>query len=442
MTGLGLASGILVDIYAMCFSIILVMRLSKKVTGTPYGGIIASFVLITSPYYLDEVGSGRAIPVSLVFILIMLGIFYSMFTADKTPVSRILVLGASAGLAVVTRFDNLPLAAFCFLALIFVSKKKIRDMILYVAGLVVSVSPWIVYSLVRFNKPWITDNSGTLFLVKSSIPTRVNLPGEEVETLFSDPAAWFQSLFTSKVLILFGLVICSFVGLVCILFCCYQIFVLVRNRKVSLSSSKMLLTVLLFYFLKTCMYVVVGYPEERYHIETAFIVTFALVAFCCNRKKDINYKPLMIANIPAAILTLVLFISSYGYQGFPMRTLYMADDIKDGNFGTVSSNLVMTSIDSPNDYLVELNDTLEGLVNDGEAVLAVSCGYDLEVWADYKIYANPEPNHHKYIEYVIQTHPDITYVVMSNTYEDAQPFAIKYPGKQVGDYLIFYVNGL
>ena len=44
----------------------------------------------------------------------------------------------------------------------------------------------------------------------------------------------------------------------------------------------------------------------------------------------------MIANIPAAILTLVLFISSYGYLGFPMRTLYMADDIKDGNFGTVS----------------------------------------------------------------------------------------------------------
>lgn len=440
LTGLGLYSGVLIDIYAMLFTLLLITKLSRRITSKARCGLIAFVVLVTSPFYLDEVCGGRPIPVSLLLIIIILGIFYSLFTIEKDSLFRAPVLGLVVGLAAVTRFDNLPLTAYCFLVLLFVSRKKIRDIVLYLCGMLISVSPWIVYSLVRFNKPWITDNSGTLFLVNYALPTRVDLPGEKAPTLFSDPGMWFGSLFTTKILITFGLIICSLAGFICFIFCCYWLFGSIKEKTATLANSKMFLVILLFYFLKTGMYVVVGYPEERYHLETIFIMTFVLLAYCFNRRKKINLNPVMIAIVPATLLTLVIYLSFYGSMGFPDRTSKMVSGIKNGDMDAVTANSLLSRIDVPEDSIAELNDELKGLLKDDEAVLVVESYYKLEVWADYKVYAHPYPNNSDTIDYVVSTHPDIRYVAARGIDADIGYFASKYPARPVGDYYIFDVR--
>ncbi|MBO7426913.1 MAG: glycosyltransferase family 39 protein [Clostridiales bacterium] len=440
LTGLGRYSGVFIDVYAMIFTMFLTMRLSKRITGNTYSGIIAFVVMATSPFYLDEVCGGRTIPVSLLFIVIILSYFYTLFTSEEDKVTRAPVLGLVIGLAVVTRFDNLPLTAYCLLVLLFISRKKIRDVILYCAGILVSVSPWVIYSLVRFHKIWITDNSGTLFLVKYALPTRVDLPGEKAQTLFSDPGLWFTSLLTTKTLIIFGLIICSIAGFICFLFCCFWLFKSIKDKTATFKNSRMMLIVLLFYFLKSCMYVVVGYPEERYHLETIFVMTFVLLAFCVNRRKKINLTPVSISVVPATILTLVVYIAFYGSLGFPDRTADMVSSIKNGDLGCIMSNSVLSRVDEPEEEIDELNMALKDLLKDDEAVLVVESYFDLEVWADYKVYAHPYPNNSDTIEYVVSTHDDISYVVAKDEDADIEFFASKYPCRPVGEYYIFAVR--
>ncbi len=440
ITGLGLYSGVLIDFYAVLFTLLLTVRLSKKITSSPYAGIIAAVILITSPYYLDEVCGGRAIPVSLLFILLILLIFSSCFFENKKLGLKALILGLLAGFAVSCRFDNLPLAAYCFLVLLVIKEERIKNALLYIAGGLLAVSPWIIYSFVRFGKPWITDNSGTAFMVESKIPTRVDLPGDKAATLFSDPGLWFKALFGTKSLILFGLIICSIAGLICFVFCCCWLYKIISEKKTTLKSSRCLLMVALFYFLKCGMYVVVGYPEERYHIETVFIMTFALIAFCVDHRKKISFNPLMIAIVPSVIMTFVLYIAFYGFLGFPYRTEELVTRVKAGDMSAVTECSVLDKIDKPRDEISELDSVLDGLLSDNESVLVAESCYELDVWADYLVYADPEPSNCDTIEYVVENHSDIRYVVTSNTYSDAAYFAERYPGKVVGDFIIFDVR--
>ena len=439
-TGLGLYSGVLIDFYAMLFTLLLAARLSKKITSAPFAGIIAAVVLITSPYYLDEVCAGRAIPVSLLLILFILSVFSSVFFENKKLGFKALVLGLTAGLAVSCRFDNMPLAAYCFLIVLTIKESRIKNAVLYAAGGLIAVSPWVVYSFVRFGKPWITDNSGTAFMVESKVPTRVVLPGEKAATLFSDPGLWFKALFGTKILILFGLIICSIAGLICFVFCCCWLYKIISEKKTTFRSLRCLLMVALFYFLKCGMYVVFGYPEERYHIETVFIMTFALVAFCFDHRKKISFNPLMIAIVPSAVLTCVLYVASYGSLGFPYWTEELVARVKDGDMNAVTEWAVLDKIDKPREEISDLNNVLDGLLSDNESVLVVENCYELDVLADYLVYADPDPSNCDTIEFVVENHSDIRYVVTSNTYSDAAYFAEKYPGKTVGDFIIFDVR--
>ena len=439
MTGLGIYSGVLVNIYACLLSVFVLLKFSKMITSEYYSGIIASVVLLTSPNYLDEISCARAIPVSILVILSSLFLFYSVFRSSEKKYSVIL-LGLVVGLAPVTRFDNLPFVAFGLLILIIMKENRVKNALMYISGVLISVSPWIIYSLVRFRKPWITDNSGTAFKVKPGMLNAISLPNDAQETLFTDPGLWFKVLLTEKSVSLSLVIICSFVGLMCFVFGCFWLYASRNSKTVSLYESRYFITVLIFYILKTGMYIVVGYPDVRYHVETVVVMSFAFVAFCSKYKKITSYKPLLIGLIPCIVLTLSMPIAFHPNLYFPPRITELRADISDNGFGAIFDAGFIRKANVPDEQFVTLNNTLEEMLEEGEAVVIVEYASEVELLADYKIFAYPIPENEEELVYLSQLKPEIRYIVIGDYIDHPEYFTSRYHGRMVGDFYVIDIR--
>lgn len=439
MTGLGMYSGVLVNIYSCLFSVFILLKMSKLITSEYYSGIVASVVLLTSPDYLDELCCARAIPVSILTVLASLLLFYSVFRTSCKK-NLVFMLGLVAGLAPVTRFDNLPFVAYGLLALIILKEDRIKNALFYMIGVLISTSPWIIYSYVHFRKPWITDNSGTAFQVSPKLLNSVSLPNDVQKTLFTDPGLWFKALFTEKSMSLSLLIICSFVGLICFVICCFWLYSSRKSKTVSQYESRFFIAILIFYFLKTCMYIVVGYPDVRYHVETVVVMTFAFVAFCSKYKKVRSYKPLLIGLIPGIILTLAMPIVFHPELYFPPRITDLNTVISERGLGAIGDSGFIGTANVPDEQFVELNSTLEEKLEDGEAVVIVEYASEVELLADYKIFAYPIPENEEEIDYLTQIHPEIRYVVIGEYIDNPEYFTSRYHGWVLGNFYIIDIK--
>ena len=439
ITGLGLYSGVLVNIYACIISVLVLLKFSKMVTTEYYSGIIASVVLLTSPNYLDELTCSRAIPVSILIILVSLLLFYSVFKSSGKK-SLVFLLGLVVGLAPVTRFDNLPFVAYGLLILIIMKENRVRNSLMYIFGVLVSVSPWIIYSLVHFRKPWITDNSGTAFKVKPGIPTSINLPYDVKKTLFTDPGLWFKTLLTEKSASLSLLLICSFAGLACFIIGCFWLYTSRSSKTVSLYGSRYFIAILIFYVLKTCMYIVVGYADVRYHVETVVVMSFAFVAFCSKYKKITSYKPLLIGLIPGIVLTISMPIVFHPTLYFPSRITELRSDISNNGFGAIFDAGFIRKANVPDEQFATLNNSLKEMIEEDEAVVIVEYYSEVELLADYKIYAYTIPKNEEELVYLSQLKPEIRYIVIGDYIDHPEYFTSRYHGRMVGNFYIIDIR--
>ena len=281
LSGLGMYSGVALNIPLSAGAALLLLPLSRRLCGRDWPGALAAVALLTNRKFLSEVLSGRAIPLAVLCAVVMLLLLCRPDWKDRRWLA---LAGLVGGVSMVTRFDSLMAVSFGGLCVLLLSGRgRWVNAVCYGGAAAVPLLPWAAYSLARFGTLWISDNSGTLTMVDIITPQRFFVPGEVPATLFTDPDAWLSALGGrfSGVLVLLALTFVSTQALV-------PLAALAAGavkgaaarvpRQTGAVRWGALALILLFYALKTLGYCLVGYQTARYHAETVVLV---LLAVCC-----------------------------------------------------------------------------------------------------------------------------------------------------------------
>ena len=427
LTGLGTYSGIFVNFYLLLFSVVLINSISRRLTSSYVSGAVTSFILLTSPYMLDETSSARTIPMAFFFVLLALFLFVLYYKNGDGKARYPLLIGGALGLAMCTRFDNISAVAYCAAVFLLLPGKRIRNLILYILGAGLAALPWVIYSFVRFGKVWATDNGGTPFLVEPTTPTRIILEGSNTPTLFTAPSLWFAALFKKAGTILFNASSCSLASNLIILIGAAACIWIIAKKKPSKKAVAAFTLVVIFYALKTCMYILVGYPDERYHAETMIIVPFAVLLFIALNKVDLRVALTSVSCLVLSAVTLVMY-----YFMIPTHFPKMASPADKEKAKILSNIDVMREFLNPYLERMKASD-----IRQDKAVLVIGYSYEFARWSDIKIYAEPTSLDRDSVEYLIGKHSDIAYVLVPDEKEELSWMAGKYPGEHVGNSTLY-----
>lgn len=188
LLGTGARTGLyLAFLFFLAFAV-LSEAIGRRVTGAAWVGLAAALALLLGPKMLvAELEAGRTMPLQLcLYAVVLLG----LLKGREISLSRAVGIGLVAGLAVLNRFDAILLPVFAAAAIGWFTRKPVNAVAALVAA-VVTVSPWIYYSLTTFGTHFATDNSGVVATLDPRAFVTDWWP-EPQPTWADDPAAWFS----------------------------------------------------------------------------------------------------------------------------------------------------------------------------------------------------------------------------------------------------------
>lgn len=305
-TGLKLYAATIVNVITACLTCFVLYKISLKHFKGPYPGTIAAVFLMTNANYLSEMRQARAVPLTILFVLIAI---YGLLHLPKITKSMCFFAGVAAGCSMVVRFDALVTTGMGFVAVLLFSVKnqKIKNAAIYAAGVLVFTTPWILLSLIGVGSPWVSDNGGTMFMTMPSIPQRYYSPDYVYPTIFNDFNTWVDCLFKYKLpwVIEYGFLSCvntlSNIGIAVwaglVLIKSFQGKTL-KMIKLFFKAKKQLLIgclfILITYLGKVASIVLVGYVDSRYHCESwvmlVLVISAILYSFFSFTKKVQNQE--------------------------------------------------------------------------------------------------------------------------------------------------------
>lgn len=310
--GIGIYSGILVNLSAVFFTGVTLYRISQRLLKNPLPGAMA-FVFLCSHYdYLGEITSARSIPVS---ILLTLLVFYWLCPLPQVRYRQIFWAGLAAGAGMVTRFDGMIVAFFAAICVaVLGTPGRWKSLGAFIGGLLPFTLPWMIYSLVFFNSLWISDNGGTLWLLSSTVPQRYYSQQYVVPTFWNMPGIWFKLLFTVKLPTIARALGISWVlggGVAFLVWFGYlsAIGCLEGLRAWAGKNKRLLFTaavVAVIYLAKTASLVLVGYNPSRYHIETCVFLVFFATALLTSLTENHITRQALCKHSLAIVATIIL----------------------------------------------------------------------------------------------------------------------------------------
>lgn len=427
ITDLGIYSGILVNIICSYLNIIFILKISDLLTKNYFCGAVAATVLITNEFYIDEVCSGRSIPLAILLFTISLTIITEQIKNNDYNFSKSFLLGLFSGLAMVTRFDEIVFTFFLFILLIiFYKKNNIKNIYIYLSGVLLSISPWIIYSIYRFNRIWATDNSGTFLMMKTDVPNRIIIPENHIETLFNAPYKWFLVLLKRINNSFSDLQQCeSALSFTIIFIILYLTITYFKNKnKLSdilsdcFSQNYIILYMIIFSVSKFFMYALTGYREKRYYIEIAvFILFIILIKF--KKIYEKNLKALCTLLLIICICTLDIIFSITNYQ----KPEQLSVNEKPGWVDTLDENL-SSIIDKNKNSILMINEN----------------AFIFGGWTNWKIYVSPSKETPENITYLLNNYADANYIIVKKQNlpdELSDYFNSFYLEQDIGNYYIY-----
>lgn len=429
-SGLGIYSGAAVNIPAMALTSLVFLYVSREFSGNYLGGAAASLMMFTNGDYLEEVCAGRAIPLALLLNAVIL--IPAVILLKKEQHAYLpLIIGAAAGAAAVTRFDEMTVvpAAAVFLLVAVKGRAKIKALVFFSAGVAVPAVPWVIYSLHHFGALWITDNSGTMFLVKADVPNRVYIPGSEPPTLFNAPAEYLNSLADKM---------CDALGDIWIqLKPAYYIVLIIivlvllkarSNPEILKSDVKRFfgehLFVLCFaisYFLIKCMmYAFVGYGVSRYYAAPSILLSLVLFSVIGR-----DYK---FSRADACVLTGFAALGIAGYC-FSVCSLPISEVIRHGEMPewvAEADRQLSQHIDPQEDSVLMLNRN----------------GFFYGGWTGNKVFVSPSSStlSEESVNYVLKMYADADFIACLKDGADEEiisSLSVQYAHIDTGSYLLF-----
>jgi len=192
LTGLGAYSHYLISALAGLGALLLGGVILGKAAGerrTPVVALATLLLAVTAfniwEFYRD-IYRASTIPIALFFILAAVA---QLPRRGDLSGTRAFLIGVTMGLAAMTRFDvNLLVAAFTAVILATAGAHRVRAAAGYVGGVLLTISPWILFSLLVFGRLYASDNAIVAIAVKQLHSLDLILAGEP--TLFVDFAGW------------------------------------------------------------------------------------------------------------------------------------------------------------------------------------------------------------------------------------------------------------
>ncbi|MFM7350401.1 MAG: hypothetical protein ACKO01_13110, partial [Erythrobacter sp.] len=161
-------------------------RIGRVVTGAPWLGLGAALVLLLGPnMLLIEMSAGRTIPLQLLLYALIL---LALLRNASGGMGRAVLIGLLAGLAVLNRFDALPVPFLAAGALLWLTRSP-ANALCALAAAALTASPWVAYSLATFGTLFATDNAGTAMATDAAAYFNDWWPTAQ-PTLADHPMAW------------------------------------------------------------------------------------------------------------------------------------------------------------------------------------------------------------------------------------------------------------
>ena len=465
--GMGLSSGIPLNCILFVLTSLLLFHGCLRFSGRIWPAALVIFSLCTAKSYIQEILSTCSIPLCLLLsaacIYLTIDLFLStqkrfgvsgsdktdhnsLFSELNTPVLKndslqLACMGALAGAAAVTRFDAAILLAMCGCCVVFMQKgARIRSGLIYAAGAALFLIPWMIYSLVHFQTLWITDNAGTMFYVTPEPPHRVALDSDL--TIFNAPGAWFVALLKKSVAIVKSMCMCSVSAVIIVIL---GIVSCIRHRK-DFSRAELCITcaVALYLLAKTAMYILVGYPDQRYHIETilcAMLLVTILYVRHSGRGDSLDSTRLS-SNKTVAVCIVLFVVLSLGSNLNSVRNVLTLPGGKP----------LHALMEIPESYTTLDRELTHHGVNANENLLCVgddklTRGQRLSMWFHRHVYtvylgsSGPTPAK---ITTILDKHPQITYVLVSKTLPKTEQLLdvleSKYPKEELSKAFLFKIQ--
>ena len=184
----GLNSGFLAALLCLALFMVVSELAARKLTGMPAVGFAVAGIIAASWWFQVELLAGQTMPMQLLLLSVILYVFLG---SGPLGASRSFVLGVLCGLAFLNRFDALPFA-IAMIAMCGVAAGTWRGAAVFTVGLLLGMSPWIVYSLVYFGTPLASDNKAVA--LAAAVTHTTEWYSTPLPTVFDQPLAWLLKL--------------------------------------------------------------------------------------------------------------------------------------------------------------------------------------------------------------------------------------------------------
>jgi len=157
----------------------------RRCFATRWIGLAAAVLILSHGGLIDEITGGRSIPLQLCLYAALLWVL-----AGPDGWRRWALAGLLGGLAVMNRFDALPLAVALAGAVAAMAGRRCAAAGAgYLGALLIALTPWIAYSRLRFGRWFVSDNGGIAFSADRQAYVTDWWPRPQ-PTLFDAPGDW------------------------------------------------------------------------------------------------------------------------------------------------------------------------------------------------------------------------------------------------------------
>ncbi len=303
--GIGPLIAVAVNILAVGATWIVIIRLSKKLNLTILAGFAIAASLIFFTPYLNEVYSGRSIPVAILFFLLAIHLYLSNFS---------FLCGIFLGFCALVRFDYLVYSLVFQVATIILIKRPENKPLLLTLGFILGILPWILYSQIYFGKFWISDNS---WVALSALPQIVtDFPAAPMISAIENPLLWIDRVL-GNILPLIKWIIRSALKFPLIIL--LSLFLIYKIRDLTRAKHRKIFGLFVLICVSVTPYLLTGYFDIRY-FSLIFLLTSGVIILLCESSeikegKIIKFKSLLITSIALSILTGGGFIAKLTLSG-------------------------------------------------------------------------------------------------------------------------------
>jgi hypothetical protein len=277
---------------------IVIIELAKKKNLAPLTGLTLATSLVLFDPYLDEVFSGRSVPIAMLFFLLALREYFSR---------RLFICGFFFGFSALVRFDYLAYAIVLQAAagILNYKQEKMR-LLLMVSGFLLGVLPWVLYSAIHFGKIWVSENT---WVALSASPAFVlDFPAVATTSVYDNPLMWVRKVMSNIVPLTHSIISASskfpvfFLSFLAFL-CCLRELPNITTRKSIILLSCCAISV--------APYLLTGYFDERYFSLLLLCSAGSIIFLVESSKVNETNAGIYNATIVIALVLSVFYGSNY-----------------------------------------------------------------------------------------------------------------------------------